>query len=133
MGIVIDTDIFIRAEREGRADLADFLRTDEEVGLCTITLSELYEGVHLANNTRRALERRNFIEQFVTVLPLLEFNREAALQHARLRALQRQQGKMIGAHDMIIAATAMELGWDVLTFNAAEFRQVEGLGVRAPA
>ena len=37
---------------------------------------------------------------------------------------------MIGAHDMIIAATAMSLGWDVLTSNAAEFRQVEGLGVR---
>ena len=37
---------------------------------------------------------------------------------------------MIGAHNFIIAATAMSLGWDVLTFNVAEFRQVEGLGVR---
>ncbi len=36
---------------------------------------------------------------------------------------------MIGAHDLIIAATAMSIGWDVLTLNAAEFRQVEGLGV----
>jgi predicted nucleic acid-binding protein len=39
---------------------------------------------------------------------------------------------MIGAHDMIVAATAISLGWDVLTFNAAEFGQIEGLGVRAP-
>lgn len=53
----------------------------------------------------------------------------AALQHARLRALQRRLGKMIGAHDLIIAATALGLGWDVLTFNVAEFRQVEGLAV----
>jgi predicted nucleic acid-binding protein len=37
---------------------------------------------------------------------------------------------MIGAHDLIIAATAMSLGWDVLTLNGSEFRQVEGLSVR---
>lgn len=54
----------------------------------------------------------------------------AALQHAQLRATQRQKGKLIGAHDLIIAATAMHLGWEVLTLNGAEFRQVDGLGVR---
>lgn len=131
MGIIVDTSVFVKAEREARTDLAGFLPIGEEIGLCTITVSELYEGVHLANSTKRASERRDFIEQFALALPVFEFNISAALQHARLRARQRQQGKMIGAHNLIIAATAMSLGWDVLTFNAAEFRQVEGLGVRA--
>ena len=130
MGLIIDTSIFIKAEREGRPDLADYVPPGEEVGLCTITVSELYEGVHLARNPKRAADRRDFIEQFALVLPVFDFNMKVALQHAQLRAKQRLSGKTIGAHDLIIAATAVSLGWDVLTFNAAEFRQVEGLQVR---
>ena len=130
MGLIIDTGVFIKAEREARTDLARRIPAGEDVGLCTITVSELYEGVHLAINPKRAADRREFIEQFALVLPVFDFSMNAALRHARLRARQRQLGKMIGAHDLIIAATAMSLGWDVLTFNAAEFRQVEGLGVR---
>ena len=130
MGLIIDTGVFIKAEREARTDLARLIPAGEDVGLCTITVSELYEGVHLAISPKRAANRREFIEQFALVLPVFDFSMNAALRHARLRARQRQLGKMIGAHDLIIAATAMSLGWDVLTFNAAEFRQVEGLGVR---
>ena len=102
----------------------------EEVGLCIITIFELYEGVHLANSAQRAADRREFIEQFALVLPVFDFTMNAALQHARLRAIQRQKGKMTSAHDLIIAATALSLGWDVLTLDGTEFRQVEGLGVQ---
>ncbi|MBI2719627.1 MAG: PIN domain-containing protein [Rhizobiales bacterium] len=130
MGLIIDTGVFIKAEREARNDLARLYPAGEDVGLCTITVSELYEGVHLANNAERAASRREFIEQFAFALPVFDFTMNAALLHARLRAAQRKKGKMIGAHDLIIAATAMSLGWDVLTLDGTEFRQVEGLGVR---
>ena len=132
MGLIIDTGIFIKAEREARPDLANYIPIGEDVGLCTITVSELYEGVHLAQHPKRAAGRREFIEQFALVLPVFDFDLQVALQHAQLRAKQRQLGKMIGAHDMIIAATAISLGWDVLTFNAAEFAQIEGLVVKTP-
>jgi len=130
MGLIIDTGIFIKAERESRADLARFIPRGEDVGLCSITVSELYEGVYLANSEQRAADRREFIEQFALVMPVIDFTMNAALVHARLRAAQRKKGKMIGAHDLIIAATAMSLGWDILTLNRSEFRQIEGLGVR---
>ena len=132
MGLIIDTSIFSKAEREARSDLAELIPINETIGLCTITVSELYEGVHLAPNAKRAADRREFIEQFVLVVPVFDFNMKFALQHAELRARQRQRGKMIGAHDLIIAATALSLGWEVLTFNVAEFSQVEGLGVKTP-
>ena len=131
MGLIIDTCIFIKAEREARADLAELVPINETVGLCTITVSELYEGVHLAASARRAADRREFIEQFVLALPVYDFSMMIALKHAELRAQQRKRGRMIGAHDLIIAATAMSLGWEVFTFNTAEFAQVEGLSVRS--
>jgi tRNA(fMet)-specific endonuclease VapC len=130
MGLIIDTGVFVKAEREARTDLARFIPDGDEVGLCTITVSELYEGVHLANSDQRAADRREFIEQFALTLPVFDFTMKAALVHARLRAGQRKKGMMIGAHDLIIAATAMSLGWDVLTLNGPKFRQVEGLDVR---
>ena len=58
----------------------------EDVGLCTITVSELYEGVHLAKSPKCAADRREFIEQFALVLPVFDFNMNAALQHAHLSA-----------------------------------------------
>src|SRR5439155_3902978 len=106
MGLIIDTGVFIKAERESRGDLARLIPQSEDVGLCTITVSELYEGVHLANSDRRAADRREFIEQFALTLPVFNFTMDAALVRARLRAAQRKKGKMIGAHDLIIAATA---------------------------
>jgi len=130
MGLIIDTGIFIKAERESRTDLAQLFPAGEKVGLCTITISELYEGVYAANNPKRASARKAFIEQFALALPRYDFDMKVALRHSELRVAQRQRGKMIGAHDLIIAATAMSLGWDVFTYNVAEFRRIEGLGVR---
>jgi tRNA(fMet)-specific endonuclease VapC len=38
-------------------------------------------------------------------------------------------GKMIGAHDLLIAATALAQGHAVLTQNAKDFKRVPGLTV----
>lgn len=39
---------------------------------------------------------------------------------------------MIGPHDLIAAATALQCRWAVATFNAREFRHVRGLEVAEP-
>lgn len=132
MGLIIDTGIFVRAERDGYLNPRAVLPQGEEAAITTITLSELLEGVHLAASPARARVRMAFIEQLPGIVPILPFNEEIARFHAKLRATQRLRGKMVGAHDLIIAATAVSLGWDVLTFNAAEFAQIEGLGVKTP-
>ena len=130
MGLIVDTGIFIKAEREEHRDPVALYAADGDLGICSITLSELLEGLHYTKSPIQLEKRRLFIERTRSVLPIFAFDERIAEVHAQLRAKQRQAGRMIGAHDLIIAATAMSLGWDVLTFNAAEFRQVKGLGVR---
>ena len=130
MGLIVDTGIFIRAERKGFGSPAHALPQDEEAAVTAVTFSELLEGIHLAVSQERARRRANFVEQLPGLLPILPFNEQIARVHAKIRATQRQRGKMIGAHDLIIAATAISMDWEVLTLNGAEFRQVEGLGVR---
>ena len=130
MGLVIDTGLFIWAERNDVSDPMAMFPADEDLALSIITVSELYEGVRWAKSPRRAKKRSEFIEQFALTLPVVDFTLPIARVHAKIRATQRQRGKMIGAHDLIIAATAISMDWEVLTLNGAEFRQVEGLGVR---
>lgn len=130
MGLIADTNIFIRAERLGLADPAAGLPPNEETAISAITLSELFEGVHLASRPDRAAWRRFRVEQIAATMPIISFTAEIARVHAQLRASLIRAGRIIGAHDLIIAATAVSLGWDVVTTNAKEFRQVEGLGVR---
>ena len=130
MGLIVDTSIFIRAERSGFRSPGFILPKHEDAAITAVTFSELLEGVHLAATVERAKRRIGFVEQLPGLLPILPFDEEIARVHAKIRATQRQRGKMIGAHDLIIAATAISMDWEVLTLNGAEFRQVEGLGVR---
>jgi predicted nucleic acid-binding protein len=64
-----------------------------------------------------------------TVIP---YTIETAEIHARIWAQLETTGKMIGFHDLIVAATALERGDVVATFNARHFEVVPGLRVITP-
>lgn len=66
-------------------------------------------------------------------LPILPYTDTTALEHARLWAEMESSGKMIGYYDLIVAATALQHGGAVATFNERHFAQVPGLKVVKPA
>lgn len=127
MGTLLDSSVLIRLERSG-STLA--LADDEEVAIAAITASELLHGVHRADPQRRA-QREAFVEHVLRVLPVFPFSLESARVHARLWADMAAAGVLIGPHDLILAATALALGWSVATYNADEFARVPGLVVHA--
>jgi tRNA(fMet)-specific endonuclease VapC len=65
-------------------------------------------------------------------LPIVPYTESTALEHARIWAALESAGKMIGFYDLIVAATALERGSAVVTFNQRHFAQVPGLKVIAP-
>jgi tRNA(fMet)-specific endonuclease VapC len=130
MGLIVDTGFFIRIERMKATAWRSSLPAGERAGISSITVSEIVIGQYFATNSAIAERRKTFIEDVLAFVPVVDFDTAIARTHARIRAELKQKGKMIGAHELIIAATAMSLGWDVLTLNGAEFRHVEGLGVR---
>lgn len=62
-------------------------------------------------------------------MPVLPFTLATARIHAPLHADLQSRGLLIGAHDLIIAATAREHGHAVLTTNRRVFDRVPGLTV----
>ena len=131
MGLVLDTCILIRAERGGALDFTHWADYGDAF-ISVITVSELLVGVHRADSDARRARRSAFVEAILARLPTLDFTTEAARVHAGLFAALSQRGEMIGAHDLIIAATALSQSCAVLTTNVAEFSRVPGLDVVDP-
>ena len=129
MGWVIDSSVLIAGERQ-IADLEALLAThaSETVVMASITASELLEGVHRADTERRRAAREAFVENLLVIVPVVAFDLRVARAHARLRArLPRAAG--VGAHDLIIAATAVALDFGVLTRDRRSFSRIPDLDV----
>ena len=60
---------------------------------------------------------------------MVPYTETTAFEHARIWDRVGAPGHMIGAYDLIVAATAMERGNAVATFNKRHFPQVKGLKV----
>ena len=140
MGTLLDTTVFIDLERAVRrmpsdsamaevsGRLAEQVGPDEEVGIAAITASELLHGVHRATPQHRA-RRESFVEAVIAAFPPLPFELLAARAHARIWAELAATGQDTGAHDRIVAATAIAAGWRVGTANLRHFDRIVGLDV----
>jgi tRNA(fMet)-specific endonuclease VapC len=138
VGTLLDTTVFIDLERAVRrlppgnamavvsGRLEEQLGADEEVGIAAITASELLHGVHRAAPEYRA-RREAFVEAVLAAFPPLPFGLLAARAHARIRAELAAAGQDIGAHDRLVAATAITAGWRVGTANLRHFDRIAGL------
>jgi tRNA(fMet)-specific endonuclease VapC len=140
VGTLLDTTVFIELERAVRrlppdsamtevaARLTKQLGATEETGIASITASELLHGVHRATTEHRA-RREAFVEGVLHAFPPLPFDLLAARAHARLWSELAAGGIDIGAHDRIVAATAITAGWKVATASIRHFDRIPGLDV----
>lgn len=127
---MIDSSVFIAAER-GKLDLERVLRDhgEEPIAIAAVTASELLHGVHRAVEAPQRARREAFVERLLAELPLIPFDLVVARVHARLSAELAARGSAIGAHDLLIAATALTVGYDVATRDERSFPRVPGLNV----
>jgi tRNA(fMet)-specific endonuclease VapC len=132
VAIILDTDVIIRGER-GTFDLSRWLASegDEEIQIAAITIAELWHGVERASRAYR-IERQDYILKMLSLVNILPYTETTALEHARLWAALESSGEMIGFYDLMVAATALEGGSAVATFNQRHFARVRGLKVIEP-
>src|SRR2546422_7225988 len=101
MGLMVDTNIFIRFEKSGKAiDLSPW-EPSEKVYVSVVTVSELLMGVHRANTEERRQRRLSFVEAVIAGVGVMDFTIGVARIHAEICAGLAKKGQMIGAHDLI--------------------------------
>lgn len=132
MAIIVDADVIIKGEK-GDFDLRRWLASQggQELEIAAITVAELWHGVERATAAHRA-RRERYVQTIVDRLAILPYTDITAREHARIWASLEASGKMIGFYDLIVAATAIEQGSAVATFNHRHFSQVRGLKVIEP-
>lgn len=134
MAHLVDSSVFIALERQGlRLGVLGRTMPDEPIAIASITASELLTGVQRADSPARRSRREAFVEAILEAMPVLAFDLRAARIHAQVLAQLVAAGHPIGAHDLLIASTALAHGYAVLTHHLREFRRVPGLVVRQPA
>ncbi len=130
MGLVIDTDVWVLAEKSGgKLDLARWANYGGAY-MSAVTASELLVGVERANTAQRRAQRGAFVENLFSSVPVLEFSMPVVRTHARMVAAL-SKNVTAGAHDALIAATAVHHGYALLTRNVTHFRIFAGLKVEA--
>ena len=129
---MLDADVIIRGER-GTFNLKKWIasRPDEQFEIAAITVAELWHGVERASKLHKAARQR-YVEGLVQSLPIIVYSEHTAYYHARIRAELDPSGKMIGAYDLIVAASALERNSSVASFNRRHFASVKGLRVIEP-
>ncbi len=130
MGALIDSSVLIAAERNDLpldALLAN--HAEEEIAMAAITASELLHGVHRAAKPSQRTRREAFVEHILAAVPVVPFDAVTARIHAGLWARLAAKGVNIGAHDLLIAATAISIGFDVVTRDRRSFPSIPDLNI----
>lgn len=128
--LILDTTVLIAAERSGRA-LDRIIADDDDVAIAAITAAELLVGVELADDRHRST-RAAFVRSVLDTVPVEDYDTAVAREHASLLAHVRRSGRPRGAHDLVIAATAVTRDRIVVSNDAAAYADLPRVTVRDP-
>ena len=130
MGTLVDTSVLVEVER-GHLDFETAMSGDGDDTMATATIcaAELLLGLHRLPNPLARSRAERVIESILKECVILPFDLAMARVHAQLAADLRAKGTPVGAHDLIIAATAIALDYRVATRDLRSFPKIQGLNV----
>ena len=123
--LILDTSVLIGAERRAE-DLERAVEDEDDVAIAAITAAELLVGVELASGKRRETRAR-YVEEVLATLTVEDYTFATARAHADLLAEVHRSGRPRGAHDLVIAATAVATSRTLVTSDARGFADLPRL------
>lgn len=134
MGLLIDSTVLIAAERDhwSPEELLRALRSRwgvVEAAISVMTAAELFHGCWRADSAARRAHREEFIEAVLGVVPVVPVTTDVARVYGELDAHAAIGGRPLPTSDLLIAATALCRGHEVVTGNLRHFRRIPGLVV----
>jgi tRNA(fMet)-specific endonuclease VapC len=123
--LILDTNALIAYER-GEFDAASL--DDDDLAIAAVTVAEFRTGIELADTPARAADRARVLAVITDTVTVLDYTARTAAEHARLIAHVRRTGTPRGAHDLIVAAHAVEHARIVVSLDAnAKFGDLPGV------
>jgi tRNA(fMet)-specific endonuclease VapC len=125
---LIDTNICIYLMNQKPFKVIQKFKNTEvgQIGISTITVSELNYGVSKSNNKKQNAQR---LEEFLAPFEILPYDEAASKYYGMIRNELESKGKVIGPLDMLIAAHALSKELILVTNNEKEFLRIKTLKV----
>jgi tRNA(fMet)-specific endonuclease VapC len=136
VGLILDSSVVIAGERRGHTvrqilEQLHAAHCEIELGLSVVTVVELVHGVQRAQDEKRRMQRQAFVDELIRDVPVHPVTIEIARRAGRIEGERAAQGISIAFEDLLIAATALHLGFAVATSNLRHFQVIPGLDVIA--
>jgi predicted nucleic acid-binding protein len=135
MGLVLDSSVVIAAERRGE-NVTQMLKHitastgDQLAVLSSVGLTELVHSIYRANTPDVRTRRDLFIRELLEDVKVYPYTRSTALIAGRIDGEQRNRGITIPFGDLLIGATALEIGYSMVTINLRHFKLIPDLEIR---
>jgi tRNA(fMet)-specific endonuclease VapC len=128
MRYMLDTDICIYIANQRPPKVQDRFAqlVPGDVAMSVVTYGELRYGAEKSSKSRAA---HRSLDEFVELVPVLLFNREAGVLYGSIRFDLQRRGLPIGQNDLWIAAHCLQLGLTLVTNNEREFRRIPNLAI----
>jgi tRNA(fMet)-specific endonuclease VapC len=95
-----------------------------DIGISSITLSELEYGVEKSSNPER---NKIALIEFLSMIEIYDYDDKAAKEYGKIRTELEKKGIVIGSLDMLIAAHAKSRDMILVTNNEREFKRIKEL------
>jgi tRNA(fMet)-specific endonuclease VapC len=134
MGVILDSSVLIAGERRGESVRQILKRVQAVHGevdsaLSVVTIVELTHGIYRAKNDADRERRRAFSEELRRDMVVHPVTVEIAELAGRIEGEQAARGVNVAFEDLLIGATALHIGYDVVTLNVRHFQMIPGLTV----
>ncbi|HLH42685.1 MAG TPA: PIN domain-containing protein [Bryobacteraceae bacterium] len=119
---MLDSTAAVAAERQGK-NARQLLESvaletgDEGIAVSVVTVLELAHGIARADTAERRDRRQRFLDELLTGVPIQPVTVPIALRAGQLDGQSQAKGIRIPLSDLLIGASALELGYGVGTRN----------------
>jgi predicted nucleic acid-binding protein len=131
---MLDSTAAVAAERQGRnarqlLEAVALETGDEGIAISVMTVLELAHGITRADTLERRDRRQRFLDELMAGVPIQPVTVPIALRAGQIDGQSQARGVRIPLSDLLIGASALELGYGVGTANFRHFRLIPGLNV----
>ena len=125
---LLDTNICIFLKNKKSPNVLQKIKENKHLGIyiSSITVAELQFGVY---NSKYMERNRIALIKFLTPFSVLNFDDRDAEEFGKIRTTLKNEGKIIGAYDMLIAAQALAKNLILVTDNTKEFCRIKNLTI----
>jgi predicted nucleic acid-binding protein len=134
LGLILDSSVLIAAERS-KLTPADAIESVQQavgpvpIAMSVMTIAEIGHGIYRATESQVRARRRAFLDELKSTIPTYGITETIAEVVASIGGEQAAKGLNIPLGDLLIGATALDLGYAVGTSNARDFDRIPGLRV----